>query len=141
EGGVRRSPMALAGFTTLTFDCYGTLIDWEPGIWPALQPWREATGLSLPRDRLLETFGRHEAAQQAATPAMNYRDVLAASLRRIGAESGVPVSEEVAARFGRSVGDGPAFDHSPEALGYLTQHARRVTLSSLAWVSFARSGQ
>ncbi len=133
--------MALAGFTTLTFDCYGTLIDWETGIWQALQPWREATGLSLSRDRLLETFGRHEAAQQAATPAMNYRDVLAASLRRIGAEFGVPVSEEVAARFGRSVGDWPAFDDSPEALGYLKQHYRLVVLSNVDRASFALSGK
>ena len=58
----------LSDFEVLTFDCYGTLIDWEAGILAALAPWLERHGLRREADEVLEAFARHESAQEAATP-------------------------------------------------------------------------
>src|ERR1019366_8999825 len=68
--------MSLTDFTTLTFDCYGTLIDWESGIHAALQPLLSRAGVTLPRDAVLAAFATEESRQQAATPTMKYADLL-----------------------------------------------------------------
>ena len=51
--------------TTLTFDCYGTMIDWESGIWDGLQMLLRANGSSITRHQALEDFARVESALQA----------------------------------------------------------------------------
>ena len=48
--------MRLSDFSVLTFDCYGTLIDWETGISEALAPWLVRGGVSLGRDQIIEAF-------------------------------------------------------------------------------------
>jgi 2-haloacid dehalogenase len=58
----------LTDFDVLTFDCYGTLIDWESGIHAALQPLLARVGRPVPRQEVLETFARHESEQEAQTP-------------------------------------------------------------------------
>ena len=55
-------------FSALTFDCYGTLIDWESGILTALRPLVRRAGLTLDGESILAAFAREESAQQAATP-------------------------------------------------------------------------
>ena len=70
--------MKLTDFDTLTFDCYGTLIDWETGLFAALQPLLARARVLLDRDPVLELFAAHESAQQAATPDMRYSALLAA---------------------------------------------------------------
>jgi 2-haloacid dehalogenase len=62
-------------FQVLTFDCYGTLIDWEAGIFSALRPILAAHGKSLADDSLLEMYGELEAeAEQGEF--RSYKDVL-----------------------------------------------------------------
>ena len=56
--------MKLADFRVLTFDCYGTLIDWESGLLTALVPLRARAALALSDEQVLETFALHEAAHQ-----------------------------------------------------------------------------
>ena len=64
-------------FTTLTFDCYGTLIDWERGIFAELRPWADLHGRQdLDDNVLLETFGSTEAACEVETPGMLYPQIL-----------------------------------------------------------------
>ena len=75
-------------FEVLTFDCYGTLIDWETGIAAAMT---DALG-EHPREQLLELFGRHE--HEAEVPYRLYREVLAETLRNVAAELGVQVTDE-----------------------------------------------
>ena len=55
-------------FTTLTFDCYGTLIDWESGILNELKPWTTSHGIEVSDDALLEAFGDAEARSERKTP-------------------------------------------------------------------------
>lgn len=131
--------MRLSGFRVLTFDCYGTLIDWESGLYTALQPLLARARPALDRDAALAAFAERESRQEAATPALRYSDLLATVHAQLARDWGVaPLAEEDAA-FGASVGDWPAFDDTPAALRYLKQHYRLVILSNVDRASFART--
>ncbi|MGH6719283.1 MAG: haloacid dehalogenase, partial [Alphaproteobacteria bacterium] len=80
--------MRLAAFKVLSFDCYGTLIDWESGILAALAPWRARTGIRANDDDLLATFARIEEPAEAAHPARPYRDLLGAVAAGVGETMG-----------------------------------------------------
>ncbi len=131
--------MKLTDFKVLTFDCYGTLIDWESGIFDALRPLLARLPTPLARDAALENFARHESAQQVETPTMIYSAVLSAVHRRLAREWKVAASESEHDAFGQSVGAWPAFPDSAEALAYLKRHCKLVILSNVDRASFARS--
>ncbi len=131
--------MRLSVFRVLTFDCYGTLIDWETGIWAALQPLMRDRRSAITRDEALEAFGRHEAAEEAEMPTLRYSDLLARVHARLAREWGVEADEDEHRRFGRSVPDWPAFPDSADALAYLKRHYKLVILSNVDRESFSGS--
>jgi 2-haloalkanoic acid dehalogenase type II len=131
--------MRLSDFTVLSFDCYGTLIDWESGIWAALEPLRARTGAALSRDTALAAFARHETAQEAETPGLIYSELLASVHRRLAAEWDAAPDEAADRAFGASVGDWPAFADTRAALAYLGRFYQLVILSNVDRASFARS--
>ncbi len=133
--------MRLSDFSTLTFDCYGTLIDWESGIFDALAPWLEQAGVRLERDQLLEAFGQLESAQQAARPAMRYPELLAEVHRGLAGRFGIAPDPAAAKTFGDLVKDWPAFPDLARALAYLKDHYQLVILSNVDRASFAHSEQ
>ncbi len=133
--------MKLGDFRALTFDCYGTLIDWETGILAGLRPLAAKAGGGKSDDAILETFARHEAAQEAETPDMIYSKLLSTVHGRIAKEWGVAASAEDDARFGASVPDWPAFPDSAEALRYLKQHFKLGILSNVDRESFKGSNK
>ncbi len=108
-------------FDALTFDCYGTLIDWESGLLGALRPIAGGHGVAADDEALLEAFARHEAALEAG-PYRRYREVLGGALQGIGRDLGFDPSDDEVARFGGSVVDWPAFADSVAALARL--HSR-----------------
>jgi 2-haloalkanoic acid dehalogenase type II len=128
--------MRLSDFRVLTFDCYGTLIDWESGIWSALQPLLGKGGAAPGRNQALEVFARFETAQEAQTPGLRYSELLARVHRRLAEEWGIAASDEEHRAFGRSVPDWPAFPDSPEALAYLKRRYKLVILSNVDRESF-----
>lgn len=101
--------MKLTDFKVLTFDCYGTLIDWETGIWNALQPLLGAGGVALEREDALARFARYETEQEDATPSLRYPTLLAAVHARFARDLGVRIHADLNERFGASVPDWPAF--------------------------------
>jgi 2-haloacid dehalogenase len=131
--------MRLTDFKVLTFDCYGTLIDWESGMAAALAPLVAKTGGRLTRDEVLAAHGRHEAAQQRATPTKLYSDLLAVVHKRLSEEWGVPVPWSESVAYGRSVPDWPVFPDTAEALRYLKRHFKLVILSNVDNESFSHS--
>ncbi len=133
--------MRLADFKVLTFDCYGTLIDWESGMIAALAPLTDRLDRELRRDEILEAHGRHEARQELQTPTRLYRDVLAIVYRRLAEEWGVAVTWEECERYGGSIADWPSFPDSAEALEYLARHYKLVILSNVDNRSFAASNE
>lgn len=119
----------LDAFDTLTFDCYGTLIDWERGILEALDPVYAAHGVPLEPESVLEAFARHESELESGTY-IRYAQVLAQVLRLLGREHGFsPVDAETAA-FARSVRDWPAFPDSGDALRRLATRYELVVITN-----------
>jgi 2-haloacid dehalogenase len=132
-------PFDFGPFQALTFDCYGTLIDWETGILTAL---REALpgAASATDDRLLETFAGREAALEAG-PYLRYREVLGQAARAVGADLGDPPSDAAVARFAGSVADWPAFADSAAALAKLHTRYRLGVITNCDDDLFAASAR
>jgi 2-haloacid dehalogenase len=131
-------PIDYARFEALTFDCYGTLIDWETGILAGLR--RALAGLDVQPtdDDLLERYGRAESALEAG-PYLRYREVLARGLGEVCRAYGVEPTQEEAAAFGASVGDWPAFPDSAAALARLQTRFRLGVITNCDDDLFAAS--
>ena len=133
--------MNLADYDALSFDCYGTLIDWEAGIAGVLAPWARDAGLSLSDEELLLAYADNEAQAEVDMPDALYPAVLAEASRRTGDKLGRPVSDGWAQRLGNSVPDWPAFDDSAEALSLLAKDYKLIILSNVHRAGFAGSNQ
>jgi 2-haloacid dehalogenase len=115
----------------LTFDCYGTLVDWERGIVEALAPILAAHGIADDgEDALLERFARLESGIQAG-PFLDYREVLARVARGYGAELGFRPSEGEVAGFAASVPSWPPFADTVDALRALATRYRLAVVSNV----------
>jgi 2-haloalkanoic acid dehalogenase type II len=110
----------------ITFDCYGTLIDWETGILAGLRAALRPHGIDAADDELLESYANAEATLEAGP--------IATSL-------GVTLSEEEAAGFGGSVADWPAFPDSHAALAQLKTRFRLGVLTNCDDDLFAASNR
>lgn len=131
--------MKLSDYKVLTFDVYGTLIDWETGIFNALEPLLSRASPTLTRDQVLEAHAFHESTSQAQGPTRLYPDVLATVYKRLAEEWHVSVSWQECVTYGASVSDWPAFPDSADALAYLGAHYKLVVLSNVDNASFAAS--
>jgi 2-haloacid dehalogenase len=131
--------MRLGDYSALTFDCYGTLIDWETGILAALRPWAAAHRVTADDEQLLAAFARAESRREVAEPTAPYPRILAGVLEDLAGEVGADASPQEAAAFGGSVKDWPAFPDSAEALAYLQQHYKLVIVSNVDRASFRHS--
>ncbi len=131
--------MRLSDYKALTFDCYGTLIDWESGMIAGLEGLTRKLERPLTRDEILEAHAFHESTAQRQTPAKRYPDILSTVYKRLAEEWGVAFSHDECAAYGRSVHDWPAFADSVEALTYLKNHYKLVILSNVDNESFAAS--
>ncbi|MGH3424115.1 MAG: HAD family hydrolase [Nocardioidaceae bacterium] len=131
--------MRLSDYEALSFDCYGTLIDWEAGIGDVLTSWADAYGLPHDRETLLTFYAGHEARTARESPSMLYPDVLATSFIALGEELGTAVGSQWASRLGCSVPDWPAFPDSHAALQELGRHYRLIVLSNVDVAGFEGS--
>ena len=123
----------------LTFDCYGTLIDWETGILGVLRPWAMRAGISADDAQLLGAFSEGEAAAEHDSPSALYPEILRATHARIAKHFKAAPDVEAADLLGRSVGDWPAFDDTREALKRLQRRFKLVVVSNVDRESFART--
>ena len=133
--------MRLTEVQALSFDCYGTLIDWEAGIAAVLRPWAKEVGLELTDDELLVAYADNEAAAERNTPHALYPAILATAFRATGDQLGRPVSDEWADRLADSVPDWPAFPDSAGALTRLAEHYRLIILSNVHRAGFVGSNR
>jgi 2-haloalkanoic acid dehalogenase type II len=131
--------MTLTEFEALSFDCYGTLIDWEAGLLAVLGPWARARGLELTGEELLTGYAQVEGAAEAEHPAEAYPEILARGMRLLGGNLGAEVTAEDAASLARSVPDWPAFPDSHDALAALGKRFKLIILSNVDRASFAAS--
>ena len=133
--------MNLSDFKALTFDVFGTLIDWESGMVEGLKPLISRVARELSRDEILAAHGRHESCQQRYTPARRYQDLLPIVYRRLAEEWDVSVSWDECLAYGQSVRNWPAFADSAAALQYLKKHFKLVVLSNIDNDSFLHSNE
>ncbi|MDH3666699.1 MAG: haloacid dehalogenase type II [Paracoccaceae bacterium] len=132
----------LKDFTTLTFDCYGTLIDWESGIWDAYQPLLMANGRDdIGRQPALVSHAALESDQQSATPAMVYPELLTTVHARFAERHGLTATADLDAAFGNSIAHWPAFPDTADALRRLKRHYRLVILSNVNRAGFTASNR
>jgi len=136
-----RQIVDLTDFDALSFDCYGTLIDWEAGIAAVLGPWARSRGLDSGDEALLTAYSGHEARAEAEHPADPYPLILARSLRDLGRELGARVTDQDAQRLAGSVPDWPPFPDSRAALAVLAERYRLIILSNVDNESFAASNR
>lgn len=125
-------------FTHLTFDCYGTLIDWEQGILTVLRPVLLRHEIALSDAQTLEQYGELESAAEhgAYRP---YRDILASVMDGFGERFQFTPSANERAALAASVGDWPAFPDTVAALQMLAHRYRLVILSNIDDDLFALS--
>lgn len=117
----------------LSFDCYGTLIDWERGILNALKPWVSQFG----ERSVLSGFSAVEPDVEHAHPTWPYRDIVSEVYRQMAEEFSVAASKTDAFAFAVSVGTWPPFDDTVAALRRLKQRFRLYILSNVDEVSIS----
>lgn len=127
----------LSSIRALTFDCYGTLVDWEQGILSVLRPWARGAGVQADDDALLQAFARAEPACEHEMPGALYPEILRAVFPRIAAAFDRPSHHGIAADLAASVGTWPAFADTTDALRRLGSRHRLVVVSNVDNASFA----
>lgn len=133
--------MKLTDYKALTFDVYGTLIDWETGMINGLKDLVAKADRALSRNEILEAHARHESSQQKYTPSKKYSEILETVYKRLAEEWGVVYSREDCIAYGKSVKDWPAFPDSQGALNYLKRHYKLVVLTNVDNDSFKYSNE
>lgn len=127
-------------FEVLTFDCYGTLIDWETGIWNALQPALISHGVHILSEAALEVYGDLESKAESGEY-RNYKTVLRTVLEGFGSRFNFDPTQVELQQFSESVKDWPAFPDSPQALQALKSKYKLAILSNIDDDLFALSNQ
>ncbi|MFN8495170.1 MAG: haloacid dehalogenase type II [Caldilineaceae bacterium] len=127
-------------FTHLTFDCYGTLIDWETGILQAVKAVLGQHRLIIRDAEILQLYAQYEAAEEAGAY-QPYRTVLRNVMARIGAELGFQPSEAELASLPDSVGHWPPFPDTVAALKRLQTRYKLVIISNIDDALFAESNK
>ena len=131
--------MKLTDFKALSFDCYGTLIDWESGMINALEPLTSRVTPQLTRTQILEAHAQYESNQQRWTPSMCYSTLLSVVYKRLAEQWRISVSYEECIAYGESVSQWSAFADSKAALQYLKQHYKLIILSNVDNLNFEGS--
>ena len=118
--------MSFDAIRLITFDCYGTLIDWETGMLAALRPLFGKTGVS--ESRLLELYGDAEAELESG-PYLRYRTVLSETVQAMGRRLGVNVTPADGERFAASL---PSWEPFPDTVAGLKALARKFRLGIIS---------
>lgn len=127
-------------FDALTFDIYGTVLDWEPEIAAFLVRWAARHGVRAEPEALLDRYDRVRRPVQTRRPALPYPEVLRWSFDALAAELGLPADAELRAAFGDIAAAHPPFPDSAPALARLGAAGLRLgALSNIDEASFARA--
>jgi len=100
--------MKITDYEALSFDCYGTLIDWEAGIGSVLRDWADRRGLDMSTEDLLVAYATEEAQAARNHPTDPYPSILSRAMRALGKELNTEVSYEDSHSLAISVPDWPA---------------------------------
>ena len=118
-------------FEWLSFDCYGTLIDWESGICQAVSKMLAPLGSDLSNGDILSMFSEFEPVVQQSSGYLKYRDVLSRVMETIGTELGLQLTQSDAARLADSLPGWPVFPDVPQALKVLKSRYKLAVISNV----------
>jgi len=141
EATITSTAVKLSEFEAMSFDCYGTLIDWEAGISSVLGPWARAKGLDISDEKLLTAYSNHEVQAEEEHPDELYPGILARSMIALGHELEVETTPEEARRLAMSVPDWPAFSDSRDALVSLGKRLKLIIVSNVDNESFSATNR
>ena len=130
----------LRRFDVITFDCYGTLIDWEAGILSALAPFRSENDLRVADDELLEAYASLETVLQSGDH-VSYREVLRGVMRGLATRYSVPTSRIDTDALAASLPTWPPFPDTVEALHRLRRHCKLGIISNIDDELFAATAR
>ncbi|KAL0936927.1 haloacid dehalogenase protein [Colletotrichum truncatum] len=134
------APRPISSYSCLTFDCFGTLVDWESAVFNALSEVRGQLDPSHPlrndQGGTVKLFAKHEGRRVREQPEEIYQRILEDVYGDIADELGVKAPEESKKRFGASIGEWPAFPDTVDALKRLKKHFKLVILSNVDRRSF-----
>jgi len=132
---------SLNDFEALSFDCYGTLIDWETGLVEALAPLLARAPTPPTRDEVLEAYALAESEAEEKYPAEPYPQILSRVWLDLASQWNVADDPVLRQAFAGSVGDWPAFPDTAEALERLKRRYKLIILSNVDRASFARTNR
>ena len=127
----------MARYEVLTFDCYGTLIDWEGGMRAALASVIEKRGLSLSAEEVHRKYAEIEPSIQEGIGG-KYVEVMRMGVEQTFRHFGVEVSEEEAGVFGDTLGSWPKFSDTTEALTEMKARGYKLVILSNTDEKFIR---
>jgi len=130
----------LRPFDVVTFDCYGTLIDWETGLLEALRPLRALAQLRASDDEVLEAYALLESALESGVYT-KYRDVLRGVMRGLVQRFDAPPEKINLDTLAHSLGEWPPFPDTVESLKRLKQCCRLAIISNTDDDLFARTAR
>lgn len=131
------TPPDYTTFRALSFDIYGTLIDWESSILSLFAPHTKNT--TLTSQDILTTFRTHERALQSSSPTTPYRDIAAEAARLTSAELAKKSGQTSTTDLEVNVADWPAFPDTVDAMQRLKRHYKLIALSNIDHESFHRT--
>jgi len=117
-------------FSIITFDCYGTLIDWETGILGAMRPILSAHHAHLTDADILRTYGEIEAEEESGSY-QPYKEILTAVIRGFGIRLGFVPSEEEEQSLPNSLANWKPFPDTVAVLRRLKQKFKLGILSNI----------
>ncbi|HMD15572.1 MAG TPA: haloacid dehalogenase type II [Terriglobales bacterium] len=122
--------MDFSRFSTISFDCYGTLVDWESGMLPVLRGVLANHSQSLPDAAILELYGEFEAEAESG-PYQSYRDLLQSVVRSFAGRLHFEATSAEIHSLHESVHQWPAFSDTLLALRELRKRYRLVVISNI----------
>ena len=132
------STMDFSRFTTISFDCYGTLIDWEAGLLPVLRSILAGHNCALADPAILELYGEFEAEAESGAY-RSYRDVLEPVVQSFGARLGFQLSPSEIRSLPESVPSWPPFADTVSALQQLKTRYKLAVISNIDNELFAQT--
>lgn len=122
--------MDLSAIRALSFDCYGTLIDWETGILRAVRPVLSVRGLCPSDEEILDAYARLEALHESGDY-LDYREVLSRVMRDLASERGASLEDREVERLPASLATWPAFPDTARTLRALATRFPLVICSNV----------
>ena len=133
--------LVFSRFEWLSFDCYGTLVDWETGISGAVGEVLASRGIGMSRGEILGLFAEVEPRVQGSGDFLKYREVLRRVMELMGSELGVEFSESELGCLADTLPDWPVFPDAVDALRALKSCYKLAVISNVDDDLFARTAE